>query len=96
MKIPESVTLSNLFIERLKETDVYDKLKLDVGGIMTSFKYEVTGPSKGLGIYIFINNERVTIEYRNFEEREQDSWTLTAENLEDVVQEVYVILIGAE
>lgn len=94
MKIPQSVTLSNLFIERLKETDVYDKLKLDVGAIMTSFKYEVTGPSKGQGIYLFTNNLYATVEYHNFEEGGMDNWTLTPENLEDVVQEAYVILIG--
>lgn len=94
MKIPQSVALANLFIERLKETDVYDKLKLDVGGTMTSYKYEVMGPSKSQGIYVFINNIYATIEYRNFEQGGMDNWTLTEENLEDVVQEVYVILIG--
>jgi len=96
MKIPQPVVLSNKFIERLKETDVYDKLKLEPGSHMSSFKYEIMGPSKGQGIYIFINPERCTIEYRNFEEGGMDNWILTEENLEDVVQEVYVILIGAE
>lgn len=95
MKVPSAVVLMNKFIEAVVKLDDSGKLKLTVGSSLSTYLYEINGPDKEDGHYIYCDNIYCTVEYRHFTKDIRDVFTLTEENLADCAQELYITLIGA-
>lgn len=95
MNIALPIRLMNRFIDKLSVIDSNNNLELKMMPTSVAPQYEINGPDRNYVVYVYCDNQYCSLKWRNFKENDQDNWTLTEGNLDEVAQEIYLSLNGA-